>query len=146
MLTTFGHLACSHWIIRWLCPLEPSTHLHTFSNHMCRSCNPQLTCFEPLLSVDDRCYWPRTKWDLSASGAHCLPVHQCKQTVNCQLFAIQALAPMLALTHACPCALQVNLNVTCQFVRDVLWGDEVSELRLKLISQGTENYPFKDDD
>ena len=43
-------------------------------------------------------------------------------------------------------AMQVNLNVTCHFVQDVLWDDPVSELRLKLISAGTENYPFKDDD
>ena len=42
--------------------------------------------------------------------------------------------------------LQVNLNVSCNFVQDVLWDDPVSELRLKLISTGAENYPFKDDD
>lgn len=42
--------------------------------------------------------------------------------------------------------LQVNMNVACHFVRDVLWGDEVSEIRLKLLSQAPENYPFKDDD
>lgn len=40
----------------------------------------------------------------------------------------------------------VNMNVACHFVRDVLWGDEVSEIRLKLLSQAPENYPFKDDD
>ncbi|KAK9791177.1 hypothetical protein WJX73_007611 [Symbiochloris irregularis] len=40
----------------------------------------------------------------------------------------------------------VNLNVSCNFVQDVLWDDPVSELRLKLISTGAENYPFKDDD
>ena len=43
-------------------------------------------------------------------------------------------------------AVQVNMHVTCHFVRDVLWGDDVTELRLKLTSQGAESFPFKNDD
>ena len=31
-------------------------------------------------------------------------------------------------------------------MRDVLHDDDVSEMRLKLISQGFEDYPYKDDD
>lgn len=41
---------------------------------------------------------------------------------------------------------QVNINVSCSFVKDVLRGDDVSELRLKLLSQMHETYPYKDDD
>lgn len=41
---------------------------------------------------------------------------------------------------------QVNMNVECNIVRDMLKGDDANELRLKLVSQGTESYPFKDDD
>ncbi len=44
------------------------------------------------------------------------------------------------------CNLQVNMQVECDFVKDTLRGDEVNEIRLKLISEGTEAYPFKDDD
>ncbi|BDA42448.1 Trafficking protein particle complex subunit 3 [Coccomyxa sp. Obi] len=40
----------------------------------------------------------------------------------------------------------VNINVSCNFVKDVLRGDDVSELRLKLLSQMHETYPYKDDD
>lgn len=40
----------------------------------------------------------------------------------------------------------VNINVECQFVKDALRGDEVYELRLRLVSQNAEAYPFKDDD
>ena len=43
-------------------------------------------------------------------------------------------------------AAQVNINVACQFVKDVLRGDDVSEIRLKLLSQTYEAYPYKDDD
>jgi hypothetical protein len=43
-------------------------------------------------------------------------------------------------------AVQVNINVECGFERDVLRGDDAYELRLRLISQNTEQYPFKDDD
>ena len=42
--------------------------------------------------------------------------------------------------------MQVNLHVECDFVKDTLRGDELNEIRMKLISQGTEAYPFKDDD
>lgn len=44
------------------------------------------------------------------------------------------------------CEPQVNINVACSFVKDVLRGDESYELRLRLISQNAESYPFKDDD
>lgn len=40
----------------------------------------------------------------------------------------------------------VNINVECSFARDVLRGDDAYELRLRLISQSSEQYPFKDDD
>ncbi|KAK9867426.1 hypothetical protein WJX84_008847 [Apatococcus fuscideae] len=40
----------------------------------------------------------------------------------------------------------VNLQVECDFVKDTLRGDELNEIRLKLVSEGTEAYPFKDDD
>ena len=45
-----------------------------------------------------------------------------------------------------PCCPQVNINVACQYVKDVLRGDDVSEIRLKLLSQTYEAYPYKDDD
>jgi trafficking protein particle complex subunit 3 len=32
------------------------------------------------------------------------------------------------------------------FLKDVLRGDEHYEIRLKLLHQSPENYPFKDDD
>lgn len=41
---------------------------------------------------------------------------------------------------------QVNISVECSFARDVLRGDDAYELRLRLISQSSEQYPFKDDD
>eukprot|EP00898_Chlorokybus_atmophyticus_P002277 jgi/Chlat1/304/Chrsp1S03181 len=40
----------------------------------------------------------------------------------------------------------VNMKVECQFVRDVLRGDDANEIRLKLIEIVPEEYPFKDDD
>ncbi|KAL4422528.1 hypothetical protein ABPG75_008725 [Micractinium tetrahymenae] len=40
----------------------------------------------------------------------------------------------------------VNMDVECTFVRDVLQGDDVYEMRLKLLSSSPETYPFKDDD
>lgn len=42
--------------------------------------------------------------------------------------------------------MQVKMNVECRFVRDVLKGDNVSEMRLKLKSIGSESYPYQDDD
>lgn len=42
--------------------------------------------------------------------------------------------------------LQVKINVECSFVKDVLRGDDISELRLKLLSTGPESYPYQDDD
>lgn len=59
------------------------------------------------------------------------------------------LAFLLCLTFAArprPDAPQVNLDVECSFVRDVLAGDDVHEMRLRLLSSSTEAYPFKDDD
>ena len=44
------------------------------------------------------------------------------------------------------CSAQVSINTECSFVRDVLRGSDVSELRLKLLSLNKEDYPFKDDD
>ena len=41
---------------------------------------------------------------------------------------------------------QVNMTVTCQIVQDRLWGDNHTVFRLKLLSHGSESYPFKDDD
>lgn len=40
----------------------------------------------------------------------------------------------------------VNIDAECIFVRDVLKGDDVFELRLKLLTAAPEAYPFKDDD
>lgn len=40
----------------------------------------------------------------------------------------------------------VNISVECNLVKDTLKGDDVTEIRLRLLSQGTETYPFKDDD
>ena len=38
------------------------------------------------------------------------------------------------------------MQVECTFRKDVLQGDEQYEIRLKLVSHETEEYPFKDDD
>jgi hypothetical protein len=38
------------------------------------------------------------------------------------------------------------MDVECTFVRDVLAGDDVYEMRLRLLSSSPEAYPFKDDD
>ncbi|CAL5219638.1 g1513 [Coccomyxa viridis] len=40
----------------------------------------------------------------------------------------------------------VNINASCNFVKDVLRGDDVSEMRLKLLSQKSEVYPYTEDD
>ena len=50
--------------------------------------------------------------------------------------------PLHTSHHAC----QVNLTVSCTLAKDVLRGDDVSELRLRLLSASPETYPFKDDD
>jgi hypothetical protein len=42
--------------------------------------------------------------------------------------------------------LQVNMMTEVTFLKDVLRGDEHYEIRLKLLNQSPENYPFKDDD
>jgi hypothetical protein len=41
---------------------------------------------------------------------------------------------------------QVNMDVDARFVQDMLRGDEVYEIRLKLKEHRTEAFPFKDDD
>ena len=41
---------------------------------------------------------------------------------------------------------QVNIRVECTIAKDTLKGDDATELRLKLLSQEAESYPFKDDD
>lgn len=40
----------------------------------------------------------------------------------------------------------VNLDVEAVFVKDMLRGDDVYEIRLRLLSSSTEAYPFKDDE
>jgi hypothetical protein len=47
-----------------------------------------------------------------------------------------------------PCAppMQVNMDVDARFVQDMLRGDEVYEIRLKLKEHRAEAFPFKDDD
>ena len=60
--------------------------------------------------------------------------------------AVRILAFAAFLTLRFALRLQVNINVSCSFERDVLKGDDAYELRLRLISQNTEQYPFKDDD
>jgi len=42
--------------------------------------------------------------------------------------------------------LQVNIEVDCRFVQDMLKGDECYELRLCLKEHKDEAFPFKDDD
>lgn len=40
----------------------------------------------------------------------------------------------------------VSLEVEASFVKDMLRGDDVYEMRLKLLSSNAEAYPFKDDE
>jgi len=42
--------------------------------------------------------------------------------------------------------LQVSLRVQATIERDVLKGDEVTEIRLRLLERIPEEYPFKDDE
>jgi len=42
--------------------------------------------------------------------------------------------------------LQVSLRVQASIERDVLKGDDVTEIRLRLLEQIPEEYPFKDDE
>lgn len=41
---------------------------------------------------------------------------------------------------------QVNMDVECRFVQDMLKGDECYELRLRLKEHKDEAFPYKDDD
>ena len=49
-------------------------------------------------------------------------------------------------SQSMPLLMQVNINASCHFVKDVLRGDDVSEMRLKLLSQKSEVYPYTEDD
>mmetsp|Transcript_26545 Transcript_26545/g.32177 ORF Transcript_26545/g.32177 Transcript_26545/m.32177 type:complete len:191 (+) Transcript_26545:343-915(+) len=40
----------------------------------------------------------------------------------------------------------VNMKVECSFVRDALRGDDVFEIRMKLLEMVNDEYPFKDDE
>eukprot|EP00897_Mesotaenium_endlicherianum_P005067 jgi/Mesen1/4589/ME000232S03852 len=40
---------------------------------------------------------------------------------------------------------QVNLRTTVKFVKDMLRGDDTFEIRMKLLEQVPEEYPYKDD-
>ena len=42
--------------------------------------------------------------------------------------------------------LQVNMEVECRWVSDMLRGDDCYELRLKLKEHRDEKFPYKDDD
>ena len=49
--------------------------------------------------------------------------------------------------HAAPHSpKQVNMDVEARFVQDMLRGDEVYEIRLRLKEHRAEAFPFKDDD
>ena len=48
--------------------------------------------------------------------------------------------------HVCQRHVQVNINVECAFVKDMLQGDDVYEMRLKFLQQNAESYPYKDED
>lgn len=53
---------------------------------------------------------------------------------------------MTSYTHVCHWIVQVNINVECKFVKDMLQGDDVYEMRLKCLRQNAESYPYKDED
>ena len=40
---------------------------------------------------------------------------------------------------------QVNIDVECTWVRDMLRGDDAYEMRLKMLASHNESYPFKDE-
>jgi hypothetical protein len=42
--------------------------------------------------------------------------------------------------------LQVNIMVECAFVKDVLKGDDLYELRLKFLTRNAETYPYREED
>lgn len=41
---------------------------------------------------------------------------------------------------------QVNMNVACDFKKDMLRGDDCYEIRMRLVAHEAEQYPFKDDE
>eukprot|EP00286_Rhodomonas_abbreviata_P012449 CAMPEP_0181315980 /NCGR_PEP_ID=MMETSP1101-20121128/15655_1 /TAXON_ID=46948 /ORGANISM="Rhodomonas abbreviata, Strain Caron Lab Isolate" /LENGTH=188 /DNA_ID=CAMNT_0023423205 /DNA_START=83 /DNA_END=649 /DNA_ORIENTATION=+ len=40
----------------------------------------------------------------------------------------------------------VNLRVECDYLRCTLWGDETTEIRVRLLEKMEDQYPFDDDD
>lgn len=48
--------------------------------------------------------------------------------------------------YVCDLSMQVNIKVECSIAKDSLKGQDSTELYLKLLSQETESYPFRDDD
>ena len=44
-----------------------------------------------------------------------------------------------------PSSAQVNMDVECSWVKDMLRGDDCYEMRLKLVAAHNESYPFKDE-
>lgn len=64
--------------------------------------------------------------------------------------SLDGMAKALGITCWCCCTapllLQVNIEVDCRFVQDMLKGDECYELRLSLKEHKDEAFPFKDDD
>ena len=53
---------------------------------------------------------------------------------------------MLSLCLSAPLCLQVQLRVEVSWVRDMLRGDDAFEMRMRLVEQMTEEYPYKDTD
>ena len=40
----------------------------------------------------------------------------------------------------------MNIEASCHFVKDVLRGDEMTEMQLSFLTAEPEAYPFKDDE
>ena len=60
------------------------------------------------------------------------------------------LSTQVATTRICDLlaarGMQVNIDVECRFVQDILKGDDCYELRIKLKQHRDEKFPFNDDD